>query len=180
VSQKPASARAAACTPTRARSKIRAIGVVILARNHADTIAKCIQSLFAANSYAGWRNSLWIVVVADSCTDDTARIAREAIGSFGQVLEVCAHSRQAGLKVGAVAVMEHFGDVPRHTLLLSSMDATADLPQEWIDSQVKSSQAPIGLASNNRTVIALPPSEPDDGGDALRNQKVRPEDLRSR
>ena len=148
MSQNLAPARAPAYNSTP-HSKIRAIGVIILAQNHAATIAKCVQRLFAANSYSGWRNSLWIVVVADRCKDDTAKVAREALGSFGQVLEVSAHSRQAVLQVGAAAVMEHFGDVPRHTLLLASMEATADLPREWIDTQVESSNSPIGLASNS-------------------------------
>jgi hypothetical protein len=148
VSQNPAPASVAACSPTRSPSKIQAVGIVILARNQAEAIAQCIASLFAANNYSGWRNSLWIVVVADSCTDDTAKIARETLGAFGQVLEVCPHSRHAAHQVGAATIMEHFSGVPRHTLLLTSTDATAELPRDWIDLQLRCSQAPVGLASN--------------------------------
>lgn len=121
---------------------------MILARNHSEAISKCIASIFAANSHSGWRNSLWIVVVADSCTDDTARAARNALGAFGQVLEICAQSRQAAHQLGAATVMEHFRGVPRHTLLLSSADAAAELPRDWIDTQLQSSQSPTGLASS--------------------------------
>jgi glycosyltransferase involved in cell wall biosynthesis len=118
---------------------------VIPAHNQADTIAKCIYSLFAANSYAGWHNSLWIVVVSDACTDDTAKLARSALGAFGQVLEVSARSPQTAHRIGASAVLEHFQNVPRHALLLASTDATVDLRRDWIESQVRLSDAPIGL-----------------------------------
>ena len=90
----PASAPAIA-PAARSASKIRAIGVVVPARNRCATIAKCIAGIFAANSYTGWHNSLWIVVVADGCTDPTAKVAREALGAFGQVLEVSAGTWQA-------------------------------------------------------------------------------------
>jgi hypothetical protein len=104
--------------------------------------------LFAANSHCGWHNSLWVVVVADACTDDTAKAARNALGAFGQVLEVSTRSGQAAHQLGAATVMEHFRDVPRHTLMLTSTDATADLPRNWIEMQLQSSQSPIGLASS--------------------------------
>lgn len=140
-----APASAPAYTPARTPSKIQAVGIVIPAHNHARTIAKCIASLFAANSHCGWHNSLWVVVVADACTDDTAKTARNALGAFGQVLEVCTRSGQATHHLGTAAVMEHFRDVPRHTLLLTSTDATAELPRNWIEMQLQSSQSPIGL-----------------------------------
>jgi hypothetical protein len=142
------SASAPAYTPTRSTLKIQAVGIVIPAHNHAGTIAKCISSVFASNSQSGWHNSLWIVVVAESCTDDTAKAAREALGAFGQVLKVSTSSLQTAHRIGASAVMEHFRDVPRHTLLLTSTDATTELPRDWIDTQVKCSQSLIGLASN--------------------------------
>jgi hypothetical protein len=141
----PANARA--YPATRSPSKIQSVGIVILARNHAESIAKCITSIFAANSYSGWRNSLWIVVIADACTDDTAKAARKALGAFGQVFELCARSRQAAHQLGTSAIMDHFHDVPRHALLLTSTDATAELPRDWIDTQLQCSQSPSGLVS---------------------------------
>jgi hypothetical protein len=148
VQKNVAPASAPACSPTRSPSKIQAVGIVIPASNQSDTIAKCISSLFAANNHSGWRNSLWIVVVADGCMDDTAKAAREALGAFGQVLEVCAHSRQAAHQIGASIVMEHFRDVPRHALLLTSTGASAELPRDWIDTQLKCSHSPLGLVAN--------------------------------
>jgi hypothetical protein len=147
VSQSPAPASVRAYPHARSVSKIQAVGVVILARNQSESIARCIAGIFAANSHAGWRNSLWIVVVADSCTDDTAKAARSTLGAFGQVLEVGAHSRQAAHQLGAAMVMEHFRAVPRHTLLLTSTDAAAELPRDWIEAQLQCSKSPMGLSS---------------------------------
>jgi len=137
-----APASAPAYAPTGSASKIKAVGIVIPATNQSDTIAQCIASLFAANSYSGWHHSLWITVVADACTDDTARVARKALGAFGHVVPIGAHSRQAAHLLGAATIMEHFRDVPRHALLLTSTDATAVLPRDWIDRQIQFSQSP--------------------------------------
>jgi Glycosyl transferase family 2 len=149
MSQRPAAASVPAYTPLpRPNSQVEAIGIVIPAHNQAETIAQCIFSLFAANSHSGWHNSLWIVVVADACTDDTAKVAREALGTFGQVLEVSARSLQTAHRIGASAVMDHFADTPRHALLLTSTNAAANLPRDWIDTQLKCSMSPIGLGSS--------------------------------
>jgi hypothetical protein len=74
--------------------------------------------------------------------------ARDALGAFGQVLEISA-LRGIAHQVGAATVMEHFRDVPRHRLLLTSADATAELPRDWIDRQIKFSNSPVGLAAND-------------------------------
>jgi hypothetical protein len=148
VSQRPAPASAPAYTQIpRAPSRIEAIGIVIPATNQSEAVAKCIFSLFAANNYSGWRHSLWIIVVADACTDDTARVARDALGAFGQVLEVRASSRQTAHRIGAGAVVEHFINVPRHALLLTSTEVTADLSRDWIEREQQISQSPVGLAA---------------------------------
>lgn len=121
----------------RAPSRIQAVGIVIPVRNQSDTIAQCIQNIFAAHSRSGWRNSLWIVVVADACTDATAKVARNAIGAFGEVLEVAARSLQTAHRIGASTVMDHFRHVPRHALLLTSTDAGTQLRRDWIDTQLQ-------------------------------------------
>ena len=94
----------------RAPSRIEAVGIVIPARNESETIAKCISNIFAAHSHSGWRNSLWIVVVADACTDTTAKVARSAIGAFGEVLEIGARSLQTAHRIGASTVRDMYYD----------------------------------------------------------------------
>jgi glycosyltransferase involved in cell wall biosynthesis len=131
----------------RALSKIEAVGIVIPARNQSDEIAQCVRSIFAANSQSGWRNSLWIVVVADACTDTTAKVARDAIGAFGEVLQVAARSLQTAHQIGVDAVMEHFRRVPRHALLLCSADAGTDLRRDWIDGRLRRSHPSVRAAA---------------------------------
>jgi hypothetical protein len=146
VPQNPVPAGASSYAPVpRPASKIEAIGIVITAHNEGGSIGKCIHSLFAANSHSGWHNSLWVVVVADACTDDTAKAARRAVGAFGQVLEVSARSRQAAHRIGTAIAMEHFSNVPRHALLLASPDAAMELRPDWIDLQLQCSHSPVGL-----------------------------------
>jgi hypothetical protein len=119
--------------PPRFASRMEAIGVVIPARNHAATISQCIRGIFAANSYSGWRNALWIVVVADACTDQTAKVARHAVGAFGEVLEVTARSLRTARRIGESTLLEHFRHQPRHALLLASTHADTQVPRDWID-----------------------------------------------
>lgn len=118
-------------------SKIEAIGVVIRARNQAETIAQCILSIFAANHRAGWQKSLWIIVVADACMDKTVKVARDAVGAFGRVLAVDVASSRTAREIGAGAVFEHFHNKPRHAILLANADANTCMRRDWIDIQLK-------------------------------------------
>jgi glycosyltransferase involved in cell wall biosynthesis len=120
-------------SPVRFAPRTEAVGVVIPARNHAATISQCILSIFAANNYSGWRNPLWIVVVADACTDQTAKLARDTIGAFGEVLEVTARSLRTACRIGESTVLEHFRNQSRHALLLASADADTHVPHDWIE-----------------------------------------------
>jgi hypothetical protein len=74
----------------------------------------------------------------DACTDETAKIARETIGAFGEVLQVAARSTQKAHCVGLSTVMEHFRRVPRHALLLCSADADSILCRDWISTRLES------------------------------------------
>jgi len=121
------------CKPRRFASWMETIGVLIPARNHVATISQCILGIFAANSYSGWRNGLWIIVVADACTDQTANVARHAVGAFGEVLEVTARSLRTARRIGESALLEHFRHQPRHSLLLASTHADTQVPRDWID-----------------------------------------------
>jgi glycosyltransferase involved in cell wall biosynthesis len=117
--------------------QIEAVGIVIPVRNGADTIGPCILSIFAANNFAGWQKALWIVVVADGCTDRTVKVAREALGAFGEVLEVAAASRRTAVRIGTNAVFDHFPRKPREAVLLASIPARACVRQDWISALLR-------------------------------------------
>ena len=106
-SQRPASIRRPSFPNSSADC---ALGVIFATRNSAAIIANSIDCVFAAHHSAGWQGSLWIVVIADSCTDATAKVARQAVGAFGQVLEVQVHSVRAACNIGDRLLKEHFAD----------------------------------------------------------------------
>jgi hypothetical protein len=115
------------------RSQIEALGIVMPVGNGVAAVSRSIQQIFAASGRSGWRKAIWLVVVADACTDDTARVARQLVGAFGEVLEVRARSADAARRVGAAAVFDHFDRKPRHAILLTYAHAGVDLPVDWID-----------------------------------------------
>jgi cellulose synthase/poly-beta-1,6-N-acetylglucosamine synthase-like glycosyltransferase len=57
------------------RSRDTRLAIVIPAHNEAGLIGRCVASIAASASSPGYRE---IVVVADNCTDETARLAAEA------------------------------------------------------------------------------------------------------
>ena len=131
---------------------LQSIGIAIPASNHERTIAACITGLFAAQHHIGWRNSLWIVVVVDSSTDHTSRRARDALGAFGEVLDVRPHSPAACHRIGEVALRHHFERTPRHALLLTSVSASCVVPAHWLAARMRSA----ALVSSPPRSIRLP------------------------
>ncbi len=123
------------------------IGVVIPAQNEEATIEACISSVIRACEYSGCRHSLWIVVVADMCTDRTAGLARAAIGSFGQVVEARVRSAGSARRLGAKAVFEHFRTIDPRFIWLANTDADTCVSREWIDVQ-------LNLANDGVTGVA--------------------------
>lgn len=108
------------------------VGVVVPARNEAATIERCIDSIRAAHAAVGRRERLWIVVVADSCSDDTAARARAALDGCGAVLECAVNSAGAARRLGAAAVLAHFHDIPSTSLWLANTDADSHVPADWL------------------------------------------------
>jgi cellulose synthase/poly-beta-1,6-N-acetylglucosamine synthase-like glycosyltransferase len=109
------------------------IGVIVPAQNEAATIKRCLGSIIAAACHSGRADSLWIVVVADTCSDATAQIARCELGTFGRVLECRVRSAGAARRLGVEAVLEHFRGVDVHSIWLANTDADTSVPVDWID-----------------------------------------------
>jgi cellulose synthase/poly-beta-1,6-N-acetylglucosamine synthase-like glycosyltransferase len=123
------------------------IGVVIPAQNEQATIAQCIQSVFAAAKHIGVRDALWIVVVADACTDATAEIARQSIGCYGQVITCAVKSAGTARKLGVNAALTHFYDVESHWIWLANTDADTCVPFDWIDIHLElANKGVVGVA----------------------------------
>jgi cellulose synthase/poly-beta-1,6-N-acetylglucosamine synthase-like glycosyltransferase len=109
------------------------IGVIVPARNEEATIRRCIQCIIAAADHIGRADSLWIVVVADACSDATARLAQRQLGTLGRVLKCNVRSAGAARRLGVEAVLEHFHGVDPHSIWLANTDADTCVPVDWID-----------------------------------------------
>jgi cellulose synthase/poly-beta-1,6-N-acetylglucosamine synthase-like glycosyltransferase len=141
------------------------IGVVIPARNEEATIGACIRSVLVAGSNHQRRGELWIVVVADDCSDRTASIARGAMGSCGQVIEARTRSAGAARRLGAQAVIERFRGIDPGSLWLANTDADTCVCPDWIDVQLRlADQGVTGVAG----IVRLAPDGTPEAHEAFR------------
>lgn len=104
------------------------IGVVVPARDEVASVAACVTSIRAALRATGLPGR--IVVVADRCTDETAPIARRALGGDGDVLSSSAGRAGAARRAGADHLLAT-GRPPRLTWLATT-DADTTVPPDWL------------------------------------------------
>ncbi len=117
------------------------VGVVVPARNEARTIAACIASL-RSGLVAADHPGAEIVIVADSCNDDTADRARRALGSHGAVLEVQAGRVGAARRAGTDHLLAHLRpEAIADRTWVCSTDADSIVPIDWIDRHLRLAEA---------------------------------------
>jgi len=95
------------------------VAVVIPARDEADLIARCLASIGAAR----------IIVVADSCVDNTAQIARSR---GAEVIEISDANVGLARAVGCEAALRH-----PEVDWIACTDADSVVPSNWIDEQLR-------------------------------------------
>jgi cellulose synthase/poly-beta-1,6-N-acetylglucosamine synthase-like glycosyltransferase len=115
-----------------ASSTAWAVGVVVPAQNEESTIGRCVESVIAAHEACGERARLWIVVVADACTDSTVATARRAIGGHGEVIECSPRSPGTARRLGVAAVLKHYETVAPMRIWLANTDADTHVPRDWL------------------------------------------------
>jgi glycosyltransferase involved in cell wall biosynthesis len=93
------------------------VAVVIPARDEGELIARCLASIGNAR----------IIVVADSCADDTAAIARSR---GAEVIEIDAANVGLARAIGCEAALRH-----PEVDWLACTDADSVVPVNWIDEQ---------------------------------------------
>ena len=122
------------------------IGIVVPAQNEEASIEQCVESIRRSCAGAGLRD-YWIVIVADSCTDETLLRARRAVAGVGQALEC--HSRNVGSarRLGVDAVLAHFSHKDLSQIWLANTDADTLVPLDWITGQLR-------LADSGITAVA--------------------------
>jgi glycosyltransferase involved in cell wall biosynthesis len=105
---------------------IKAVGVVIPARNEEDLLPSCLAAVRQA---AGQLTvPVHTVVVADACTDRTAAWAR---GRGASVVEIGARSVGAARRAGIEWVLRRTQHLDPATVWLACTDADTFVPHRW-------------------------------------------------
>jgi cellulose synthase/poly-beta-1,6-N-acetylglucosamine synthase-like glycosyltransferase len=115
----------------------RAVGVVIPARNEEDSIVDCLGSIVAALDAVPAVESSWIVVVADSCSDQTASLARRRLGGRGKVIECSVGSPGTARRIGAAEVLTHFAGRRPSDVWIANTDADSRVDVDWISHHLQ-------------------------------------------
>ncbi|MDQ0744058.1 glycosyltransferase involved in cell wall biosynthesis [Clavibacter sp. B3I6] len=117
-----------------AGARIRAVAVVIPARDEEALVGRCLASVEAAAvraRAAGIR--VHVVLVADDCRDRTAEVARAA---GVEVIESSAGRVGAARARGVAAALAAW-DGPDDELWIACTDADSVVPAAWITSQLE-------------------------------------------
>jgi cellulose synthase/poly-beta-1,6-N-acetylglucosamine synthase-like glycosyltransferase len=117
------------------------VGVVIPAQDEECRVGRCIRSVLASCDHCGRCEKTWVVVVADSCTDRTADLARDQLGVRGTVIECSIGSAGAARRIGAAEVLRHFDGRNPRGLWLANTDADTYVPLDWIDTHLHHAEA---------------------------------------
>ena len=113
---------------------IDTVGVVVPARDESELLPLALVALADAVTAARRRGvQVDLVVVADSCADDTAAVAR-AHGV--RVLEVELGAVGPARAIGLRDILDRHPLVPRDRLWLATTDADSRVPKHWIVAQV--------------------------------------------
>jgi glycosyltransferase involved in cell wall biosynthesis len=110
---------------------IRAVAVVVPAHNEEALLPGCLASLRQAAERAAI--PVCLVVVADACTDQTARRAREAGVT---VIEICARNVGAARAAGMRAVLRQMPPAGPADVWLATTDADTLVPPGWLARQL--------------------------------------------
>ncbi|MGI9053138.1 MAG: glycosyltransferase [Ilumatobacteraceae bacterium] len=118
--------------------------VIVPARNEARAVGRCVESILVAGAIAGIEH-LDVVIVADTCSDDTAAIAQRALRNHGIVLEVDAGSAGRARAVGTSVGLARSAPTPMHRIWTAHTDADTTVPVGWLAGHRRAAEA--GLAA---------------------------------
>jgi glycosyltransferase involved in cell wall biosynthesis len=149
---------------------IRRIAVIIPAADEEQRIGRCLLSVVTARAHL-YRTtaqvSVQIIVVLDSCQDNTA--ARAA--GFGSVRQLTIHARNVGAarRAGVDAVLTDGG--PASELWLADTDADSQVPANWLSYMLAESRRGAHLVLG--TVLPGPALGPAVRADWLSRHQLR-------
>jgi glycosyltransferase involved in cell wall biosynthesis len=118
------------------RRGARLVAVVVPARDEEQLIGRCLQSIMRARSRLLVDHpevACRVVVVADSCVDDTARIAQAFPGI--RVVSCAAGRVGAARSLGIRAVLADAPDPAAADCWIANTDADTVVPENWLSYQ---------------------------------------------
>jgi glycosyltransferase involved in cell wall biosynthesis len=111
---------------------IEAIGVVVPAHNEETLLPACLAALSRVASVVGVPVS--VLVVADTCTDRTAAVAR-ACGA--RVIAIGARNVGAARAAGMAELLQLTAGVDPSAVWLATTDADTVVPPGWLQRQLR-------------------------------------------
>lgn len=112
---------------------IEAAAVIIPAHNEEALLSSCLAALRQAAATLP-AMPVHTVVVADACTDGTARLAREAGAS---VVEISAHNVGAARAAGMKAALRGRPGLDPAQVWLATTDSDTLVPARWLSRQIQ-------------------------------------------
>jgi len=111
---------------------IEAVGVVVPAHNEETLLPACLAALGRVAS--GFGMPVWLLVVADTCTDRTAAVAR-ACGA--RVIAIGARNVGAARAAGMAELLRLTAGVDPSAVWLATTDADTVVPPGWLERQLR-------------------------------------------
>jgi glycosyltransferase involved in cell wall biosynthesis len=131
---------------------ITRVGVVVPARDEENLLPRCLDALYeAAERLTEERDvDVTIVVVLDSCTDESAAIA----AGYDDVTALALDAGSVGLAraAGCAAVLRRHAPSSPSTLWLASTDADSRVPAHWLARQIELAEQGAELILGTVTV----------------------------
>ena len=117
-------------------SAIRAIAVVIPARNESGLVGRCLESVRRATSELGKqaRLEVTVTIVADGCDDDTARVAAASGATY--VLQTPPIGVGEARRTGVALALDRTGLAPE-SVWIANTDADSVVGRSWLQNQLQ-------------------------------------------
>jgi len=121
-------------------AEVDAVAVVVPARDEEAVLPACLQAVAAARvPVARLGVPVATVVIADSCRDQTADVARAATGV--EVVESRAGTVGGARAAGVALAMRMLGGVATRRVWVACTDADSVVPRDWLSAQVAVARA---------------------------------------
>jgi glycosyltransferase involved in cell wall biosynthesis len=149
-------------SPATRRTVTMAVGVVMPVHNEEELLDAALTSLeMAFAELSGWGLQQRVVIVLDSCVDESARVAKHWIHQLRRrqrtlkATIVTSSHRNVGLarQLGCSALLERWADVDQARIWLATTDADSRVPQDWLRTQVLRHEAGVDVWCGRVSVV---------------------------